>query len=44
LKGPQRTIELPVAADLDLSKIKIGDSVGAVYQESLALVVEPAPR
>jgi Cu/Ag efflux protein CusF len=44
LKGPQRTVELAVADDLDLSKIKIGDSVGAVYQESLALVVEPAPR
>ena len=44
LKGPQRTVELAVADDLDLSKIKVGDSVGAVYQESLALVVEPAPQ
>jgi Cu/Ag efflux protein CusF len=44
LKGPKRTVDLPVANDVDLSKIKVGDQVGAVYQESFALTVEPAKK
>lgn len=42
LRGPQRTVELEVAPDIDLSKVKVGDQVGAVYVESLALRVDPA--
>ena len=42
LKGPRQTLALPVASDIDLSKIKLGDQVGAVYQQSLALNVEAA--
>ena len=44
LKGPKRTVDLPVAKDVDLSKVKVGDQVGAVYQESFALTVEPAKK
>jgi len=44
LKGPQRTVELPVDKDVDLTKVKVGDQVGAVYQESFALSVEPAKK
>jgi len=44
LKGPKQTLALPVSADVDLSKVKLGDQVGAVYQESLALTVEPAKK
>ncbi len=43
LRGPQRTVELEVAPDIDLSKVKVGDQVGAVYAESFALRVDPAP-
>jgi Cu/Ag efflux protein CusF len=44
LKGPRRTVDLPVAKDVDLTKVKVGDQVGAVYQESFALTVEPAKK
>jgi len=44
LKGPKQTVALPVSKDVDLSKAKVGDQVGAVYQESLALTVEPAKK
>jgi Cu/Ag efflux protein CusF len=44
LKGPKRTVELPVEQDVDLTKVKVGDQVGAVYQESFALTVEPAKK
>ncbi len=44
LKGPRQTIDLPVASDIDLSKVKVGDQVGAVYQQSLALNVEAAAK
>ena len=43
LKGPLRTVTLPVAEDIDISKLKVGDQVDAVYQESLAISVQPAP-
>ena len=41
LQGPERTVELPVSEDVDLGSVKIGDRVGAVFEESIALVVEP---
>jgi Cu/Ag efflux protein CusF len=44
LKGPKQTVDLPVEKDVDLSKVKVGDQVGAVYQESFALTVEPAKK
>ena len=44
LKGPKRTVSLPVSKDVDLGKLKVGDQVGAVYQESFALTVEPAKK
>jgi hypothetical protein len=33
-----------VADDIDLSKVKVGSQVGAVYQQSLGLLVEEAPK
>lgn len=44
LKGPKQTVSLPVSKDVDLGKVKVGDQVGAVYQESFALTVEPAKK
>jgi len=44
LRGPRQTVELEVAPDIDLSKVKVGDRVGVVYEESIALTVEPAPK
>jgi Cu/Ag efflux protein CusF len=44
LKGPKRTVSLPVSKDVDLGKVKVGDQVGAIYQESFALTVEPAKK
>lgn len=42
LKGPRQTVELAVADDIDLTKAKVGDQVGAVYQEAFGLFVEAA--
>ncbi|MBI5041844.1 MAG: hypothetical protein HZB57_11800 [Gammaproteobacteria bacterium] len=42
LKGALRTVTLPVAEDIDISNVKVGDQVDAVYQESLAISVRPA--
>lgn len=44
LKGPKQTVALPVSKDVDLTKVKVGDQVGAIYQESFALKVEPAKK
>ena len=44
LKGPRQTVALPVAKDIDLTKVKVGEQIGAVYQESFALTVEPAKK
>ena len=43
LQGALRTVTLPVADDIDITKLKVGDMVDAVYQESLAISVQPAP-
>jgi hypothetical protein len=43
LQGALHTVTLPVAEDIDLAKIKVGNMVDAVYQESLAISVQPAP-
>lgn len=43
LRGPQQAITLKVPADIDISKLKVGDQVTAEYVQELAIVVEPAP-
>jgi hypothetical protein len=43
LRGPNRTIDLPVRDPEQLKLIKVGDQVQAVYTEALALGLEPAP-
>jgi Cu/Ag efflux protein CusF len=42
LQGPERTVELPVAEDVDLASVRVGDRVGAMFEESLAILVLPA--
>lgn len=44
LQGPERTIELPVAPDVDLRGVRVGDRVGAMFEESFAILVEPVER
>jgi hypothetical protein len=36
-------VTLPVADDIDLDRVKVGDMVDAEYVESLAISVQPAP-
>lgn len=43
LRGAEYTVTLRVGEDIDLTSVRIGDEVDAVYQESLAISVEPAP-
>jgi Cu/Ag efflux protein CusF len=43
LQGPLHTVTLPVAEDIDLGSIKVGDQVDAMYRETLAVSVMPAP-
>lgn len=43
LQGAKYTVTLRVGEDIDLASVRIGDEVDAVYQESLAISVEPAP-
>ena len=42
LKGAEHTLKLEVDNAVDMSNIKVGDKVFAVYQESLAISVTPA--
>ena len=41
-EGAEHTVTLAVEEDIDLSNIRVGDQVDALYQESLAISVEPA--
>jgi len=43
LKGPKQTVDLHVADPAQLKLIKVGDQIEAVYQQALAVGVEPAP-
>jgi DNA helicase TIP49 (TBP-interacting protein) len=43
LQGALKTVTLPVAEDVDLNSVKVGDMVDAKYVESLAISVQPAP-
>lgn len=42
LKGAEQTLKLEIDKAVDMSNIKVGDKVFAVYQESLAISVKPA--
>ncbi|ART82110.1 hypothetical protein CBP31_05285 [Oceanisphaera profunda] len=42
LQGAEHTIKLAVDESIDMSTIKVGDRVDAVYQESVAIKVTPA--
>jgi hypothetical protein len=42
LRGPKQTVELKVADPEQFKLIKVGDQIKAVYQEAVALSVEPA--
>jgi Cu/Ag efflux protein CusF len=44
LEGAERTVQLEVSDDIDLAKVKVGDSVEAVYIASYAVQVVPAPK
>lgn len=44
VKGPNRTVEVKVADDVDLSKVKVGDNVRLVYIESVSIQVKPAAK
>ena len=44
VKGVNQTVVLEVSTFVDLSKVKVGDEVEAVYITSYAIAVEPAPK
>jgi Cu/Ag efflux protein CusF len=43
VQGPEATLTLPLADHVDVDSIHVGDEVNALYQESIAISVEPAP-
>jgi len=43
IQGAKQTLTLPVSEDIDLASVKVGDQVNALYQESIAISVKPAP-
>jgi hypothetical protein len=40
LRGPKRTVTLDLPPDIDLSKVKVGDDVRAVFIEAVAVSIE----
>jgi Cu/Ag efflux protein CusF len=44
LKGPQRTVELPVKDPEQFKRIAKGDQVQATFTQALAIAVEPAKK
>lgn len=44
LEGPERTLTLEVSEDVDLSKIKVGGEVEALFVESYAINMIAAPK
>ena len=44
LKGPKRTVELPVADPEQFKRIAKGDQVEATYTQAVAIAVEPAKK
>ena len=44
IEGPERVLTMKVADDVDLGRIEVGQEVEALYVESYAISVEPAPK
>jgi len=44
LEGPEHTLTVAVSSDVDLARVEVGQEVEALYIESLAISVEPAPK
>jgi len=44
LSGPQRTLVVKVADDIDMDKVKVGDEVTAVYRKSFTVTVLAPPE
>ena len=44
LQGAEKTVVLAVSDDVDLSQLKVGQEVEAVYVQSVAISVVPAPK
>lgn len=44
LQGAEAALTVEVSADVDLAKVEVGQEVEAVYIESMAISVEPAPK
>jgi Cu/Ag efflux protein CusF len=44
LQGVEKTIVLRASADIDISQVRVGDEVEAIFVESYAINVEPAPE
>jgi hypothetical protein len=44
LQGAERTVTLEVSEDVDLSKVKVGGTAEAVYIQSYAVQMVPAPK
>jgi len=43
LQGATRTLTISVPSSIDISKLKVGDEVHAVFHDAIAVAVEPAP-
>lgn len=44
LRGVHRTVRVAVPENVDMSRVKIGDEVRAVFTEAAVIAIEPAPR
>jgi len=44
LKGPQRTVDLPIKDPKQFAMVKVGDQVEATFVEAVALSVEPTRK
>jgi len=44
LKGAEQTVTVRVSNNIDLSQVKVGDDVEAVYVAQYTVAVEPAPK
>jgi len=44
LRGPKQTVELKLRDPKQIKLVKVGDQVEAIYQEAMAVSVEPAPK
>jgi Cu/Ag efflux protein CusF len=44
LRGPQRTVELPIADAEQFKRIAKGDQVEATFTQAVAIAVEPAAK